>query len=104
MEAQRSWLPDLIYVDGKFQTRRAITCDDRGYFAVSSEVGQSTQLKNRAVLPGLINAHSHAFQRVIRSRTEYRTSEHKDSFWTWREMMYSAAERLTPEDVYDASR
>ncbi|MBC7910132.1 MAG: formimidoylglutamate deiminase, partial [Pyrinomonadaceae bacterium] len=28
----------------------------------------------------------------------------KDSFWTWREMMYSAAARLEPEDVYDASR
>lgn len=103
MEAQRSWLPDLIYADGRFQTSRAITCDHRGYLTDSSEA-QSTQLKNRAVLPGLINAHSHAFQRVIRGRTEYRTSDNKDSFWTWREMMYSAAVRLTPEDVYDASR
>lgn len=59
---------------------------------------------NRATLPGLVNAHSHAFQRVIRGRTEYRTSNDKDSFWTWREMMYSAAARLTPEDIYDASR
>ncbi len=56
------------------------------------------------MLPGLVNAHSHAFQRVIRGRTEYRTRNEKDSFWTWREMMYSAATRLTPEDVYDASR
>lgn len=61
-------------------------------------------LNNRAQLPGLVNAHSHAFQRVIRGRTEYRTSQSADSFWTWREMMYSAAERLSPEDVYDASR
>ena len=58
----------------------------------------------RVRLPGLVNGHSHAFQRVIRGRTEYRTSETKDSFWTWREMMYSAATRLTPEDIYDASR
>ena len=56
------------------------------------------------MLPGLVNAHSHAFQRVIRGRTEYRTANNKDSFWTWREMMYSAAARLTPEDIYDASR
>jgi formimidoylglutamate deiminase len=63
-----------------------------------------TQDSNRAKLPGLVNAHSHAFQRVIRGRTEYRTSNDKDSFWTWREMMYSAAARLTPEDIYDASR
>lgn len=54
--------------------------------------------------PGLVNAHSHAFQRVIRGRTEYRTSNVRDSFWTWREMMYSAATRLTPQDLYDASR
>ena len=60
--------------------------------------------QDRARLPGLVNAHSHAFQRVIRGRTEYRTSSDKDSFWTWREMMYSAAARLTPEDIYDASR
>ncbi len=59
---------------------------------------------NRATLPGLVNAHSHAFQRVIRGRTEYRTTSEKDSFWTWREMMYSAAARLTPADIYDASR
>ena len=60
--------------------------------------------KGRAIFPGLVNAHSHAFQRVIRGRTEYRTTSDKDSFWTWREMMYSAAARLTPEDIYDASR
>ncbi|MEP6719056.1 MAG: formimidoylglutamate deiminase [bacterium] len=60
--------------------------------------------RDRASFPGLINAHSHAFQRVIRGRTEYRTTNDKDSFWTWREMMYSAAARLTPEDIYDASR
>ena len=52
----------------------------------------------------MVNAHSHAFQRVIRGRTEYRTANQRDSFWTWRELMYSAATRLTPEDIYDASR
>ena len=69
-----------------------------------NELQEPVRLKNRALLPGLINAHSHAFQRVIRGRTEYRTSNETDSFWTWREMMYSAATRLTPEDIYDASR
>ncbi|HKO60909.1 MAG TPA: formimidoylglutamate deiminase [Pyrinomonadaceae bacterium] len=105
MRAQRSWLPDLIYADGKFHTGRPLGCDDAGNIASGSpKISQSSQLKNRAIFPGLVNAHSHAFQRVIRGRTEYRTSENKASFWTWREMMYSAAERLAPEDVYDASR
>jgi formimidoylglutamate deiminase len=52
----------------------------------------------------MVNAHSHAFQRVIRGRTEYRGALARDSFWTWREQMYVAASRLTPEDIYDASR
>jgi formimidoylglutamate deiminase len=59
---------------------------------------------NYAVVPGLVNAHSHAFQRVIRGRTEHRTLAAKDSFWTWRETMYRAANRLTPVDVYDVAR
>src|SRR5262249_47864765 len=61
-------------------------------------------LPRRALLPGIVNAHSHAFQRVLRGRTEHRTSNQRDSFWTWREMMYSAATRLAPEDIYVASR
>lgn len=107
MDLLHSWLPQLIYAGGAFQTARAITSDERGSIAsISSgdQVESATHLNNRALLPGLINAHSHAFQRVIRGRTEYRTSQARDSFWTWREMMYSAAERLTPEDIYDASR
>jgi formimidoylglutamate deiminase len=62
------------------------------------------RLKNRAVLPGLVNTHSHAFQRVIRGRTERRSQHTSDSFWTWREQMYGAANRLSPEDIYVASR
>lgn len=45
------------------------------------------------VLPGLANAHSHAFHRALRGRT------HADggSFWTWRTRMYALAAALTPE-------
>ncbi|MDQ3668638.1 MAG: formimidoylglutamate deiminase [Acidobacteriota bacterium] len=102
------WLPDLIYRAGQFEERLGIACDDGGRIVglsvASPESGKTVRLTNRAMLPGLINAHSHAFQRVIRGRTEYRTSNEKDSFWTWREMMYSAATRLSPQDIYDASR
>lgn len=102
-----SWLPELIYTDRAFRRDQALVCNDAGQVArivSASEVENIIRLKDRALLPGLINAHSHAFQRVIRGRTEYRTQNSKDSFWTWREMMYRAAARLTPEDVYDASR
>jgi formiminoglutamate deiminase len=44
-------------------------------------------------LPGLANAHSHAFQRALRGRTQAGAG----SFWTWREQMYALAETLDPD-------
>jgi cytosine/adenosine deaminase-related metal-dependent hydrolase len=49
-------------------------------------------------LPGLANAHSHAFQRAFRGRTEAGgAAAGAGSFWTWREQMYEAAARLDPD-------
>jgi len=98
----------MLYADGRFTSGMALVCDDSGAIKRIARVDELTDektinLPRRAMLPGMVNAHSHAFQRVIRGRTEYRATD-RDSFWTWREMMYSAATRLTPEDVYDASR
>src|SRR5918994_374220 len=103
-----AWLPDLIYTGGRFERGRALICDASGTIVGLPRVEElrdekRIRLTNRAMLPSMVNAHSHAFQRVLRGRTEYRTGD-RDSFWTWREMMYSAETRLTPEDVYDASR
>jgi formimidoylglutamate deiminase len=104
-DRNKSWQPDLIYLDGSFHDGSTLNLDQAGNItSIDSAGGDSYRLNNRAVLPGLVNAHSHAFQRVIRGRTEYRTGNVKDSFWSWREKMYSAAARLTPEDIYDASR
>jgi formimidoylglutamate deiminase len=101
-----AWLPDYVYTGGRFEPELAVVCDSNGCITrltrETESAGRVVRLKNRAMLPGLVNAHSHAFQRVIRGRTERRTSGH--SFWTWREMMYSAATRLGPEEIYDASR
>ena len=100
----KAWLPDFIYIDGRFESDRAIVCDDAGVIVESDHVDNAIRLKNRALLPGLVNAHSHAFQRVIRGRTEERSQHSTDSFWTWREQMYAAANRLEPEDFYNVSR
>ena len=50
------------------------------------------------VLPGMINLHSHAFQRALGGLTE-RAGETPDSFWTWRDLMYRFANRITPEQM-----
>jgi len=101
------WLPELLYDDGRFVSSALLAGDDGLIDQLTSAPeakGSLIPLNGRALLPGMVNAHSHAFQRVIRARTEHRTQQSADSFWTWRELMYSAATRLTPEDVYDASR
>ncbi len=46
-------------------------------------------------MPGMANAHSHAFHRALRGRTH----ERPGSFWTWRDLMYGVAGRLDP-DLY----
>ncbi|MDJ0750443.1 MAG: formimidoylglutamate deiminase [Woeseiaceae bacterium] len=47
------------------------------------------------VIPGLCNAHSHAFQRALAGHTEQRSPAGRDSFWTWREKMYELAGRVS---------
>ncbi len=107
-EKETGWLPDLLYVDGQFRSDVALFVDGSGkivrYSSDRVDLAKAQHLKNRALLPGLVNGHSHAFQRVIRGRTEHRMSASRDSFWTWREAMYQAANRLSPEDVFDVSR
>ena len=53
-------------------------------------------LRKRILLPAMSNLHSHSFQRAMSGLTEKRL-ERRDSFWSWRELMYSFLERLTPE-------
>jgi formiminoglutamate deiminase len=49
-------------------------------------------------LPGMPNLHCHAFQRGMAALAESRGAD-KDTFWSWREMMYRLALALTPDDV-----
>ena len=52
----------------------------------------------RALLPALSNLHSHTFQRAMAGMTEVRGTS-RDSFWTWREVMYRFIDHLTPSQI-----
>jgi formimidoylglutamate deiminase len=52
-----------------------------------------------AVMPGMVNAHSHAFQRAFVGLSERRDSA-RDDFWSWRDRMYDVALRITPEQLH----
>jgi len=50
------------------------------------------------LLPALGNLHSHAFQRAMAGMTEVRQAG-RDSFWTWRSLMYRFMSQLTPKQM-----
>ncbi|MES4888023.1 formimidoylglutamate deiminase [Streptomyces sp. NPDC096012] len=51
-------------------------------------------------LPGLANTHSHAFHRALRGTVQVGSG----TFWTWRELMYAVADRLTPDTYHALAR
>ena len=72
--------------------------------AASSTTADSIAIARGPVIPGMPNLHSHAFQRAIAGLTEYRgetLSEdgERDSFWSWRVLMYRFAQRLHPDQL-----
>jgi formimidoylglutamate deiminase len=74
--------------------------DSRGDL-VAVRAGETPRLgvaRAEYVVPGMVNLHSHAFQRALGGLTE-KAGEGPDSFWTWRELMYRFAARITPEQV-----
>ncbi|MGA3203981.1 MAG: formimidoylglutamate deiminase [Bryobacteraceae bacterium] len=103
-----AWLADLVWTGGAFESGLAMVADERGAITRFSrgeeDLKAAEKLPGRAILPGLVNVHSHTFQRVIRGRTEHRTQASRDTFWTWRESMYHAANRMSPEALYRAAR
>jgi formimidoylglutamate deiminase len=105
---ERGWLADYVVTKGEVHSGLALVADSNGTILRLSrdrdDLSRATRMAGRAILPGLVNGHSHTFQRVIRGRTEFRSTREKDTFWTWREKMYRAATLLTPEEIYDAAR
>jgi formimidoylglutamate deiminase len=99
--------PELLYTNGGFVANRGVlTGDDGRILGMTSADAASDKvvdLPGKALLPGFVNAHSHAFQRLIRGKAESRAVSGKD-FWSWRGTMYHAAARLDPQQVYDVAR
>jgi formiminoglutamate deiminase len=87
--AEHAWLPGGILA-------AAVAIDVQNGVITAVRRGGTPDGAERlrgVVLPGLANAHSHAFHRALRGRTH----DGGGTFWTWRERMYEIAARLTPE-------
>jgi formimidoylglutamate deiminase len=96
---RRTLLPDLV-LDARGARPSVGVTVEGGQVVEVGPASTGERLPGRALAPGFANDHSHAFQRVLRGRVEYRDPERpQDDFWSWRERMYALAESLTPDSV-----
>lgn len=78
--------------------RLVLGADGRIGEITKGAVAQPGDHRATILLPALSNLHSHAFQRAMAGLTE-RRGKGRDSFWTWRELMYRFAGAIGPEEV-----
>lgn len=97
---------ELTWLDGRFQPGVTLHISPEGVIGAIDRAASppdAIRLHRRALMPGFVNAHSHAFQRALRA-TPQRFDAGAGDFWTWRQTMYRLAESLDVQSFYEASR
>jgi len=92
---------DLTWTGDRFEAGVQLAIGDDGRIEALGplRLPATLRLTRCALLPGFVNAHSHAFQRALRGRGE-RFPQGAGSFWTWRDAMYALADSLDQETAY----
>jgi len=97
------WARHALTADG-WQSGVSITLNSAGEISSlrshqpESDKAHSTT-RTGILLPAVANLHSHAFQRAMAGMSELRGPDSRDSFWTWRKLMYAFLQHLTPDDL-----
>ncbi len=96
---------DWIWTGGRLERGRSVGIDAQGRISSVAPVsGPSTlRLPGKALIPGFVSAHSHAFQRGLRGMAE-RFAGTQGEFFSWRDAMYRLVAELTPDRCYELSR
>ena len=98
--------PELTWTGDRFESGRQIVVEPDGTIGdigvITESVTDHGTWPDRAVMPGMVNAHSHAFQRGLRGRGELFPGT-AGSFWTWRETMYELVEAMDEPTIYGLS-
>lgn len=90
---------EALLPTGWHQNVRIAIATDGTFAEVTPDApADSTSERLGTVLPGMVNLHSHAFQRAMAGLAE-QGGPLGDSFWTWREVMYRFVGRLNPDDI-----
>lgn len=89
-----TWAARAAWLGGPTLTEDvSITVEGGLIVSLSTQPEAASSRLDGIILPGLVNAHSHAFHRLLRGRTHRQSGD----FWLWRNLMFQTAERLTPE-------
>ena len=96
---------DLTWTGDRFESGLQVAMGGNGRIAEVGALGRvpDQRLAGRALLPGMVTAHSHAFQRGLRGRGETFPAG-AGSFWTWRKAMYALVGRLEADELRALSR
>ncbi len=96
-----AWFADRALTPSGWADNVRLEADAGGVLTVVQPQGSPSGAAKLAgpVLPGMTNLHSHAFQRAMVGLTETRGPSEREDFWSWRQIMYSFVERLTPPQV-----
>ena len=88
-----------LWWDGRWLRDATVTIDANGNTLEVATATSTTRLVVAGLtLPGLVDAHCHAFQRALGPWTQ-RAASQQDDFWSWRETMYALAQRLHRDDL-----
>ena len=93
---------NILLADG-WATEQTITIEQGVITAIESGKVEDAEVAKGAVIPGMVNCHSHAFQRAFAGFSE-QGSEGQDSFWTWRKIMYQFLAQLTDVDAKNIAK
>ncbi len=104
MPAKQIIQADLTWTGHAFERDVQILAGDDGLIdhVGATDLKPTHRLSRRALLPGFVNAHSHAFQRGLRGCGEA-FPEGAGTFWTWRDAMYDLVEKMDADKLYELS-
>lgn len=94
------WAATALTAEG-WRDRVRVTMGEGGAIAsvACDAAAEPGDARAAVLLPAPANLHSHAFQRAMAGLTERRGAGERDSFWTWRQLMYQFLGALTPDHV-----
>ena len=93
---------NILLNDG-WANNQTITIEQGIITAIETGMVEGAEIAKGAVIPGMVNCHSHAFQRAFAGFSE-QGSEGQDSFWTWRKIMYQFLAQLTDVDAKNIAK